>query len=86
MCMDMNGEDWDANFMAHFVDGDEDGDEGAGEDEAGDDDMEVERACAQLSHVVKELDKIKPFWGEIEGIAKKQMLWALHWTWLHLLM
>ena len=33
MCVDMDGEDWDANFIAQFVDGD-----GVHGDEAGDDD------------------------------------------------
>ena len=38
VCVDMDGEDWDANFMSHIVDGDEDGDEEVDDDEAGDDD------------------------------------------------
>ena len=33
MCVDMDGEDWDANFIAQLVDGDEGGDE---------DDMDVD--------------------------------------------
>ena len=30
VCVDMDGDDWDANFIAHLVDGDEDGDHDKG--------------------------------------------------------
>ena len=55
VCVDMDGEDWDANFIAQLVDG----------DEAGDDDMDVdeEPVCKydRFNHVIKELDEIKLF-------------------------
>ena len=64
--VDMDGEDWDnANFMSHLVDGDEDGGEEVDDDEAGDDDIEVDEEPVhkyrQFTHIVKNLDKIKPF-------------------------
>ena len=59
VCVDMDGEDWDANFIAQFVDGD-----GVHGDEAGDNDMDVDeehvRWYDRFSHV-KELNEIKLF-------------------------
>ena len=60
VCVDMDGEDWDANFIAQLVDGDE----GVDGDEAGDDDMDVneEPVCNDwFNHVIKELDEMKLF-------------------------
>ena len=47
VCVDMDGEDWDANFIAQFVDGD-----GVHGDEAGDD-VDEEHVCwyDRFSHV-----------------------------------
>ena len=59
VCVDMDGEDWDANFIAQFVD------DGVHGDEAGDDDMDVDeeyvRWYDRFSHVIKELNEIKLF-------------------------
>ena len=61
VCVDMDGDEWDANFIVQLVDGDE----GVDGDEAGDDDMDVdeEPVCKydKFSHVIKELDEIKLF-------------------------
>ena len=57
----MDGEDWDANFIAQLVDCDE----GVDDDEADDDDMDVDEEPVhkydRFSHVIKELDEIKLF-------------------------
>ena len=73
--VDMDGEDWDANFIAQLVDGDEGGDE---------DDMDVdeEPVSISLSEVIKELDEIKLFF-KIMDVLEKQVLSPLQWIWLH---
>ena len=56
----MDGEDWDANFIAQFVDGD-----GVHGDEAGDNDMDVDEEHVhwydRFSHVIKELMRLNFF-------------------------
>lgn len=59
VCVDMDGEDWDANFIAQLVDGDEG-------DEAGDDDMaagdeEPVPKYDRFSQVIRELDELNFF-------------------------
>ena len=57
--LDMDGEDWDANFIAQLVDGDDD-DEGGDEDDMDVDEEPVSK-FKSLSEVIKELDEIDPF-------------------------
>ena len=55
----MDGEDWDANFIAQLVDGD-DVYEGGDEDDMDVDEEPVSK-FKSLSEVIKELDEIKRF-------------------------
>ncbi len=53
LCVDIDREDWEANFIAQLVDGDED-------------DMDAEEEPVAIKYkkfteVIKELDEIKPF-------------------------
>ena len=67
----MDGEDWDANFIAQLVDGD-DVDEAGGEDDMVVDEEPVSK-FKSLSEVIKELDEIKLFL-KIKDVLEKQVL------------
>ena len=76
----MDGEDWDANFIAQLADGD-DVDEAGGEDDMDVDEEPVSK-FKSLSEVIKELDEIKRFF-KIMDVLEKQVLSPLQWIWLH---
>ena len=71
MLIYMDGEDWDANFIAQLVDGD-DVCEGGDEDDMDVDEEPVSK-FKSLSEIIKELDEIKRFFL-IMDVLEKQVL------------
>lgn len=81
VCVDMDGDDWDTNFLAELGGGgDYEEDEDADEN---DEDEEPMPKVKTFSEAIKALDNVNSFW-KVVGMSRKQVQSALQWIWLHL--